>query len=687
MENPTPVSPKTAAATSAADTIGSPSSQSQRLLPANGLPLSLEDVHSTVPVSHPRFWRRLLAFAGPAYLVSVGYMDPGNWATDIEGGAKFRYELLWILLMSNAMAILLQTLAARLGIVTGRDLAQACRENYSKPIATALWILCEIAVAACDLAEVIGTVVGLQLLFHLPPLWGLLITTFDTFLFLAIQRLGIRKMEAFILILVGTIGLCFLLEIALASPDWPAALRGFLPPLIEQGPFIFSSENALFVAVAILGATVMPHNLYLHSALVQSRQIHPSRAGLRQACKYNLIDSALALNVAFLINAAILIMAATAFHDNEQVRAILRELHPGEEELKIQLQDAYLLLGRVLGTYAPIAFAIGLLCSGQSSTLTGTLAGQVAMEGFVHVRIRPWIRRLLTRLIAIAPALAAIVLVGESSMMDLLILSQVVLSLQLPFAVVPLLQFTSDRKRMGEFVNPRWVRIVGWIVAGIIIALNGYLVVEQINEWIRAIEQSGGNPLWLEATLIPVAGGCGLLLAWLIAGPWLVGARYAPEEGPAAQAKAVQVVADIRAPVYHRIGVAVDHSPRDTLPLRHAVALARAHAAELVVIHVVEGVGGRFHGRDAADEERRADQAYLEQLAETLRQQGLTVRPVLRFGDPAQELSQATAAEQLDLLVMGSHGHGFISDWLFGETTGAVRHAVRIPVLAVREPG
>jgi len=695
MENPLNTSQRSQASVKQAETAAVPATSAQRSPHSNCLPPSLEDVHSSVPVSHPRLWRRMFAFAGPAYLVSVGYMDPGNWATDIEGGARFRYELLWVLLMSNAMAILLQTLAARLGIVTGRDLAQACRENYSKPVGAVLWILCEIAIAACDLAEVIGTVVGLQLLFHLPPLWGLVITTFDTFLFLAIQRLGIRKMEAFILVLVATIGLCFMLEVALANPDWAAVAQGLVPPLFDRGlsnaeggsAFFFSSAAALVVAVGILGATVMPHNLYLHSALVQSRQINRSRAGLRQACKFNLIDSAVALNAAFFVNAAILIMAAAAFHDSEQVQAVLRELHPGEGEIKIQLQDAYLLLGRVLGSYAPMAFAIALLCSGQSSTLTGTLAGQVVMEGFVHLRIRPWIRRLLTRLVAIVPAGLAIVLVGESSMMDLLILSQVVLSLQLPFAIIPLLHFTSDRRRMGEFVNPRWVRVLGWVAATIIIALNGYLVYDQIGDWITAIEASGGSPWWLEVTVVPIVAGCGLLLAWLVAGPWLVGARYAPDEGPTAQATAVRVVADIREPLYRRIGVAVDHSPRDTLPLRHATALARAHGAELVLLHVVEGVGGRLLGRDAADEERRADQAYLEQLAETLRQQGLHVRPVLRFGDPAQELSQAAVADHLDLLVMGSHGHGFISDWLFGEATGSVRHAVRIPVLAVREPG
>jgi manganese transport protein len=414
----------------------------------------------------------------------------------------------------------------------------------------------------------------------------------------------------------------------------------------------------------------MPHNLYLHSALVQSRVVPRSRVGLAQACKYNLIDSAIALNGAFLVNAAILIVAAATFY------------HRPDLPDKIELKNAHELLGRLLGSYAPMAFAIALLCSGQSSTLTGTLAGQVVMEGFVHVRLRPWIRRLLTRLLAIIPALVAIVIVGEQSMMDLLILSQVVLSLQLPFAVIPLLQFTSDRNRMAEFVNPRWVRFLGWMVAGIIIALNGYLVADIIVDWIR---DAGPYALWVEVLVIPIAVGCGLFLAWLIISPWLVPPGYGREEGPAAQAVAVQVVAGMREPLYRRIGVAVDHSPRDTLPLRHATALARAHGADLVVIHVVEGLGGQLYGRDAADEERRSDEAYLAHLAETLKQQGLNVQPVLRFGDPATELSKSAAEEQLDLIVLGSHGHGFVSDWLFGETTGSVRHAVRIPVLAVRE--
>jgi manganese transport protein len=575
--------------------------------------------------------------------------------------------------MSNGMAILLQALSARLGIISGRDLAQACRETYSRPLGVVLWILCEIAVAACDLAEVIGTVVGLQLLFGLDPVYGLILTGFDTFLFLAIQRLGMRKMEAFILVLVLTIAVCFLIEIVLAQPEWNQVLAGFLPPLTSSAPYVFSNSEALFVAVGILGATVMPHNLYLHSALVQTRRISPTTTGKRQACWYNLIDSTVALNGAFFVNAAILIVAAATFYQNPSL--------PPDTE--IQLKNADQMLHNVLGTQvAPIAFAIALIASGQSSTLTGTLAGQVVMEGFVNFRIRPWVRRLVTRLLAIGPAMVVILWVGEASMMKLLILSQVVLSFQLPFAVVPLLHFTSDKKRMGAFANPGWVQLLGWAAATIIIVLNVYLVKDQISKW---IEDLGDNAFWLEATIIPFAGACGLVLLWLVVRPLVIALRQPPAIVPAARATALEVAHGLTGPLYHRIGVALDNSGRDAIALRHAVALARGHDAELLLIHVVEGVGGLFHGEAAADQERQADQAYLEQLTEALRQDGLRARPLLRFGDPGQEISKAAAQEKLDLLVLGSHGHGLLSDWLFGETTGAVQHAVHIPVLAVRE--
>jgi manganese transport protein len=637
------------------------------------LPQSLEEVHSTISISYPGLFRRLFAFMGPAYLISVGYMDPGNWATDIEGGARFNYELIWVLFMSNLMAVLLQTLSARLGIVTGRDLAQACRDTYSRHVSSILWVLCEIAITACDLAEVIGTVVGLQLLFGLPPIYGLIVTAFDTFLFLAIQRLGMRKMEGAIVMLVATIGLCYLLEIIISQPQWGQVLRGFIPPLRSTAPYLFSSDTALYVAIGILGATVMPHNLYLHSALVQTRQVAQHREGVRQACRYNLIDSLVALNIAFFINAAILVMAGATFFQHPESWKNLGE---------IQLQDAHVLLKSLLGPLAGGAFAVALLASGQSSTVTGTLAGQVVMEGFVKFRMRPSVRRLATRLLAIAPALLAIWLAGEKSMMALLVLSQVVLSLQLPFAVVPLLQFTGEKRRMGEFVNPLWVRLLGWITVAIIIGLNGRLVWVQIADWIVS---AGPYAIWIEATVLPITLALSLLLVWLMIAPWVAGRELAPAE-PGVANIAAAVAAGLIEPLYRRIGVAVDNSLQDAITLRHAAGLARGHNAELVLIHVVEGVGGQFHGAYAADEERRSDQAYLEQLTQQLRKAGLKVRPILRFGNPAQELSRAIADEHIDLLVLGSHGHGVVGDRVFGETTATVRHAVHIPVLAVREP-
>jgi manganese transport protein len=430
----------------------------------------------------------------------------------------------------------------------------------------------------------------------------------------------------------------------------------------------------------------MPHNLYLHSALVQTRRIEPTAEGRRRACRYNLIDGIIALNIAFLVNASILVLAATTFHQHAEVRSL--------EE--IGLADAPELLQRLLGTrVAPVAFAIALLAAGQSSTITGTLAGQVVMEGFVHLRLRPWARRLLTRVVAILPALLTVLLfrqgqpaeagerAGLGGMTRLLVLSQVILSLQLPFAVVPLLQFTGQRVRMGEFANPRWVRMLGWLAAAVIIVLNALMVVTQIDKWTSA---GGPQAVWVQWTAIPVAVACGLFLLWLIASPWLVSPRPPPQVQAAARATADEVAAHVTEPVYRRIGVALDNSPRDAMPLRHAAALARGHGAELLLIHVVEGVGGLYHGQETADSERLADQAYVERLAETLRAKGMQVRALLGFGHPAHELARTAAEEGLDLLVLGSHGHGAIGDRLFGETSGSVRHAVRIPVLMVREP-
>ena len=404
---------------------------------------SLEEVHSSVETQHPKLWKRIFAFAGPAYLVSVGYMDPGNWATDLEGGSRFGYALVWVILMSNMMAVLLQTLAARLGIVTGKDLAQACRSEYSRPASFALWILCEIAIAACDLAELLGTILGLNLLFGIPLLWGALVTLFDTFLLLAIQKLGIRKMEAFILSLICVIASGFVVDLFLAKPDWGAAAAGLAPSL---------PAGSLYIILGIIGATVMPHNLYLHSALVQTRRVSRTIDSKAQACKYNFFDSVLALNAAFFINSAILILAAAVFYRHGIVVT--------------EIQQADKLLEELLGSnIAPLAFGMALLAAGQSSTLTGTLAGQIVMEGFVRIRLRPYLRRLITRLIALLPAVAVIWISGDQGTYKLLILSQVILSLQLPFAIVPLVHFTSDKLKMGSFASGLWVKVLAWFTS------------------------------------------------------------------------------------------------------------------------------------------------------------------------------------------------------------------------------
>ena len=473
---------------------------------------SLQEVHSTVTTQHPKLWKRIFAFAGPAYLVSVGYMDPGNWATDLEGGSRFGYALIWVILMSNMMAVLLQTLSARLGIITGKDLAQACRSEYSRPASFALWILCEIAIAACDLAEVLGTILGLNLLFGLPLLWGALVTLFDTFLLLAIQKLGIRKMEAFILSLITVIAGGFMVNLFLAKPDWSQTAASLIPSL---------PEGSLFIILGIIGATVMPHNLYLHSSLVQTRRVLRSVDSKVQACRYNLLDSVIALNVAFFVNAAILILAAAVFYQQGIVVT--------------EIQQAHMLLEQLLGTRAAsVAFGVALLAAGQSSTVTGTLAGQIVMEGFVRIRLRPSLRRLITRSIALVPAVVVIAIYGDQGTYKLLILSQVILSLQLPFAIVPLVHFTSDRLKMGYFVNRLWVKALAWITSTIIIVLNGRLVYEKIVEWI-----AGGAPLIVTVLAVTVAGAVSLFLVYIIVLPLFRGEKSWLEEKPAAGALAI----------------------------------------------------------------------------------------------------------------------------------------------------
>jgi manganese transport protein len=429
---------------------------------------SLPESHHSVLV--PRgvsFWRKALAFAGPGYMVAVGYMDPGNWATDLAGGARFGYLLLSVILISNLMAILLQALALKLGIVTGRDLAQACRDHYSRRVSFALWVLCEIAIAACDLAEVIGSAIALNLLLGIPLVWGVCLTALDVLLILVLQHKGFRYLEAFVIALVATIGVCFAIELVMARPAIAAVLQGLVPRAeIVRNPAM------LYIAIGILGATVMPHNLYLHSSIVQTRKVLPDVASKREAVRFATLDSTVALLFAFFINAAILILAAATFHQS------------GHQDVA-DIGDAYRLLAPLLGTtIASTLFAVALLASGQNSTITGTLAGQIVMEGFLNIRLPAWLRRLITRLIAIVPAVIVTALYGEHGAGSLLILSQVILSLQLSFAVVPLVYFTGQRKKMGEFVNSPLLASTAWVVAAVIMGLNAWLLIGTFRAWL-----------------------------------------------------------------------------------------------------------------------------------------------------------------------------------------------------------
>ncbi|WP_165073445.1 Nramp family divalent metal transporter [Paludisphaera rhizosphaerae] len=631
---------------------------------------SLEEVHGSVevPTDPGRLgrFRRLFTFLGPAYLVSVGYMDPGNWATDLEGGARFGYALLWVLLMSNVMALLLQTLAARLGVVTRRDLAQACREEYSPKVNAVLWVLAEIAIAATDLAEILGTIIALKLMFDLPMLLGCIVTAFDTFLLLYLQRWGMRKMEAVILALVATIGACFLIQVFMARPDMAGMVAGLRPSL---------PPGSLVVAIGILGATVMPHNLYLHSALVQTRKIGTDSLSKASACKFYLIDSTVALNAAFFVNAAILVLSAAVFHAN------------GREVAAIE--EAYHLLPSFLGGAAPILFGVALLCAGQSSTLTGTLAGQIVMEGYLHLRIAPWLRRLITRLIALIPAVVVIALAGERATQSLLVLSQVILSLQLSFAVIPLIHFTSNRRNMGAFATPWWGQILAWLVAAVIVGLNGYLVFDQVGEWVSAAAESGIRlgpvPLaWLVAVgLWSLVGGVAGLLGWVLVKPIV---KPSPGWSPPSRTEMDWTEA-LRPRPLATIGVALEHTSADVEILNRALGLAQSQTdrPELVLLHVVDSPVSALHGDMTADLETDADSDYLDSLVATLRQKGYRAVPALLHGpDPARILIDHLREKPVDILVVGSHGHGWLRDMVYGQTVDRVRHGLEIPMMIAR---
>ncbi len=618
---------------------------------------SLEEVHGTVDTTgQQNGWKRFFLFAGPAFLVAVGYMDPGNWATDIAGGSKYGYSLLWVLLMSNLIALLLQTLSARLGIVRGRDLAQASRETYPKAVNYSLWALAEIAIAACDLAEVLGMAIGLKLLVGLPVLYGVALAILDTFLILYLQKKGMRYMEAFILSLVSIIGLSFFIELAFARPDISEMATGFIPGLEDSG--------ALYIAIGIIGATVMPHNLYLHSSLVQTRRNSKDEAGIRSALKFNFIDSLVALNMAFFVNAAILILAATVFFKN------------GYHDI-VEIQDAHRMLQPLLGKeLAPILFAVALIAAGQSSTITGTLAGQIVMEGYLDLRIAPWLRRLITRLVAVVPAFLVIWLLGEDKIGDMLILSQVVLSIQLGFAIIPLIHFVSDKEKMGRFVIGNWVKVLAWVSAAIIVGLNIKLVIETLANWHQEL---AGYEWVFNFIILPVVAGALLLLVYVIYCA-AVGSKF-KREAAAPHGKAGDIPL-IEQKVYNRIAICVDFSDSDVKAITEGVSHGNKQTG-FYLLHVVETAGARRLGDDILDFETTEDARQLKRYVEQLQQQGYVVSGQLGFGDPKKEIPRIVNTLNAELLVIGTHGHSGIKDIIYGETISAVRHDVKCPVLAV----
>lgn len=615
---------------------------------------SLSEVHESIDVNKKAIgWKRVLAFFGPAYLVSVGYMDPGNWATDLAGGSKFGYTLIWVLLMSNIMALLLQSLSARLGIVRGRDLAQANRETYPKTINFFLYILAEVAIAATDLAEVLGMAIGIHLLTGMPILWGVAITVLDTFLLLYLQRLGMRKMEVFIIGLVAVVGFSFLVEILLAKPALTDMASGLVPRL--------PNDEALYIAIGIIGATVMPHNLYLHSALVQTRKINRTKQGIKQALKWSFVDSAIALNVAFLVNAAILILAATAFFKQGLV----------VDEIK----DAHTLLSDALGTkIAPILFAVALIAAGQSSTITGTLAGQIVMEGYLRLRINPWIRRLLTRLLAIIPALIVIYIFGDKEVDSLLILSQVILSMQLGFAVIPLIHFVSDKKAMGAFAIKPIVQIAAWLIATILVYLNIRMVINEAGK----VFSEPGNLFW--KVIIVAGGGLFLLLLVFIVFYPLFSKRTKPVS--IQMHPDVEGLKPLEVPTYKKIAVALEFGERDSALLAHAIGQGKTDT-EYVLIHIVESPTARLLGQESDDFETRADEERLQFYIRQLSERGFTTTGHLGFRDRAKEIVRLVKESGADMLVIGAHRHSGVKDWLYGETINSVRHELTIPVLVV----
>lgn len=619
---------------------------------------SLGEVNESVSTQNKKSgFRKILAFFGPAYLISVGYMDPGNWATDIAGGSQFGYALLWVLLMSNLMALLLQSLSARLGIVTQRDLAQASRETYSPFVNYILYFLAEIAIAACDLAEVLGMAIGINLLFDIPLIEGVLLTVLDTFLLLFLINKGIRKMEAFIIALVAIIGFSFIFEMFFAQPELHKVIYGLIPSL--------PNEAALYIAIGIIGATVMPHNLYLHSSLVQTRKFERTKEGIQQAIKYNFIDSTIALNLAFFVNAAILILAAATFYKN------------GMYEVA-EIQDAHRFLEPLLGNkLAPILFSVALIAAGQSSTITGTLAGQIVMEGYLNLRIQPWVRRIITRLIAIVPAVIVILIYGESITGKLLIFSQVILSLQLGFAIIPLIHFVSDKSKMKGFHIGRITKVASWIIAAIIVSLNIKLVYGEISGWLETSE----SPVLLWFTVVPLAFGFLILLFYIVVKPIFTKLKTDIHNHSPHNLK-LQFSASGN---YSKknIAVSVDFSKADEIALNHAFELGGT-TANYTLIHIVETVGALFYGDTIEDHETLIDEKLLEDYKLMLTDKGFKVSTQLGFGKPNKAIPKIINNGNFDILVMGTHGHTGLKDLVFGTTIDQLRHRIAIPLFIVK---
>lgn len=617
---------------------------------------SLSEVFRSVQIPEGKNkWKKFFAFVGPAYLVSVGYMDPGNWATDIAGGSMFGYQLLWVLLMSNLIALLLQSLSARLGIVRGLDLAQASKKIYAPWVNIPLYVIAEIAIAACDLAEIIGMAIGLQLLFDLPLIVGISITVFDTLLLLFLMNKGIKILERFIISLIFIIGVSFLTELFIASPDVSELSKGFIPSALEG--------SALYIAIGIIGATVMPHNLYLHSSLVQTRSINKTKSGIKDALKYNFIDSTIALNLAFFVNASILILAATAFYKN------------GFYEVA-EIQDAHRLLQDIFGSLAPTLFAIALICAGQSSTITGTLAGQIVMEGYLNLRIRPWLRRLITRLIAVVPAFVTILYFGEEKLGTLLVFSQVVLSLQLGFAIIPLIHITSSKVHMAEFKIKPWLKILAWLSAFVIVGLNIKLVYENVYQWMVADEVGW----YMYFIVLPLLLFCAILLLYIIFKP-LIDQRISALKLPHAGSMNLNIELPKHAEL---IAVTVDFTKFDNIAINQALQVG-AKSAKYLIIHVVESVAASYSGSNTDDHETREDfkevQVYIDQLTNL----GYTAEAVIGYGNPANAIAKIVKERKAELLVIAAHGHKGIKDIFLGSTLDSLRHKVDVPVLIARE--